>query len=208
MALGSNAAGGVFVRISKKSGFFGTEDPNMKTAAKIAVGAALALQVAATPVRANDDAANAIAGAVAILVFAALARNSTHSHDGYRPANDKPLARSERGYRDGLHNEPYDSRHGSTAYAHGFDAGQKKRRNRLAHKTRNVDGTKVPVNALRSCRDEAASSSGVGKHDVHLTKAGQEGSDNFYIELASGHRHVICGTNSQGQVFNLRNGRL
>ena len=180
----------------------------MNTIAKTAVGTALALHIAATPARADDEAAKAVLGAIAILGVAALAHNETHYHEGYKPSNDKEMAQFERGYRDGLHNEPYHSKHSSAAYAQGYDAGHKERSNRLAHKTRDIDGTKVPVDAVRSCRDEVASSWGVGNHDVHVINAGQEGSDNFYIEFASGHRHVICGTNSQGLVFNLRNGRL
>ncbi len=180
----------------------------MKTATKFAAGAALALQFAAAPVQADDTAAKVIAGAVAVLGLAALAHNKNHYHDGDKPADANATARFERGYRDGLHNEPYDSKHSSYDYGQGYDAGQKERRNRLAHKTRNVGGTKVPAAAMRSCRDEAASSWGVHRRDVHPVNAGQEGANNFYIELASGHRHVICGTNAQGQVFNLRNGRL
>ncbi|MEW9922265.1 hypothetical protein AB2B41_21920 [Marimonas sp. MJW-29] len=155
----------------------------------------------------NDDEKAAL-GALAILGIAALAHNKNHHHDGYSPSTSQSKANFERGYRDGLYNEPYDSRHSSMDYANGFDAGHKERSNRLAHKNSNVSGTKVPAQAMRSCVSEAASSWGVRERDVHPVKAGQEGADNFYIELASGHRHVICGTNSQGQVFNLRNGRL
>jgi hypothetical protein len=180
----------------------------MKAATKMAVSAALLLQIAATPVHANDDAARVVVGAAALLGIAALAHNNNHYRDGYKPADDTETAHFERGYRDGLHNEPYDSWRSSTAYAHGYDAGQKERSNRLAHKTRNVDGTKVPVKAMQSCRDEVSASWGVGKHDVHAITAGQEGANNFYIEFASGHKHVICGTNAEGQVFNLRDGRL
>lgn len=155
----------------------------------------------------SEDEKNAL-GAIAILGLAALAHNKNHYHERYQPADSNATARFERGYRDGLHNEPYASRHSNYDYGQGYDAGQKERNNRLAHKQRNIQGTKVPVAALRSCRNEAAASWGVGKHDVHVINAGQEGSDNYYIEFASGHRHVICGTNSSGQVFNLRNGRL
>ncbi|MEY8839871.1 hypothetical protein AB9K41_12680, partial [Cribrihabitans sp. XS_ASV171] len=72
----------------------------------------------------------------------------------------------------------------------------------------NIGGTSVPQAAINSCVSEAAASWNVAGQDVHVIKAGQEGSDNFYIELASGHAHVICGSNGAGQVFNLRNGRL
>lgn len=167
----------------------------------------VALTMSTAPVRADDEAA-AIAGAIAIIGLAALAHNKNHYQEGYRPNGENETAAFERGYRDGLHNEPYDSRHSSTAYGQGFDAGQKERSNRLAHKQRDIAGVKVPAAAAQSCVNEASSSWGVGRHDVHIVNAGQEGADNFYIELASGHRHVICGSNSQGQVFNFRNGRM
>lgn len=180
----------------------------MKAVTKIALGAALALHVAVAPARAEDDAAKVIAGAIAILGVAALAHNQNHYHEGYKPANSDATARFERGYRDGLHNEPYSSSHNSIDYAQGYDAGQKERQNRLAHKTNNVGGTKVPHAALKSCVSDAASAMSVGVHDVHVIKAGQEGADNFYIEVAAGHRHLVCSVNAQGQIFDTRYGTL
>lgn len=170
--------------------------------------ALVATQVTATPASAMSDDEKKVLAAAALLGIAALAHNKNHYHDDYEPKDSHATAAFERGYRDGLHNEPYDSRHSSADYGQGYDAGQKERRNRLSHKTRDIKGTKVPTAAVRSCRNEAALNLGVGKRDVHLINAGQEGSDNFYIELASGHKHVICGANSQGDIFNLRSGRM
>lgn len=168
---------------------------------------ALSLGAVAAPAEELSESDKAALGAIAILGIAALSHNKNHYHEGHEPKGAEATAQFERGFRDGLHNEPYDSRHSSAAYGQGYDAGQKERSNRLAHK-HNQDGTKVPHAAMRSCVAEAASSWGVREHDVHAVKSGQEGADNFYIELASGHKHVICGTNAAGQVFNLRNGRL
>ncbi|WP_299353486.1 hypothetical protein [uncultured Shimia sp.] len=179
-----------------------------KIIATFAVSAMLAGPMASTSANAlSDDEKKALAAA-AILGIAALAHNKNHYHEGYQPKDADSTAQFERGYRDGLHNERYDSRHSGENYAQGYDAGQKERQNRLSHKTRDVHGTKVPTAAIRSCKDEVASSLNVGKHDVHLIKAGQEGSDNFYIEMAAGHKHLICGSSGAGKVFNLRNGRL
>ena len=169
---------------------------------------AVGISLSVNPVRANQKETAAAIGALAILGVAALSHNKNHYRDDYEPAGEQQTAAFERGYRDGLHNERYDSSHNSSHYSQGYDAGAKERDNRLAHKTKNIGGTKVPVAAKRACVSEAASSWGVGRHDVHTVNAGQEGADNFYIELASGHKHVICGTNSKGQVFNLRNGRM
>ncbi len=180
----------------------------MKTTLVAATALAIGLSMSTQSASALSDDEEKALGAIALLGLAALAHNENHYHEGYQPADSDATARFERGYRDGFHNEPYDSRHSSYDYGQGYDAGQKERRNRLAYKTRDVRGTNVPVAAISSCWEEAASSWGVDKHNVHLVNAGQEGSDNFYIEYAAGHRHVVCGTNSEGQVFNLRNGRL
>lgn len=180
----------------------------MKNATALALVAVFSLQIAGTPVHALSEDEENVLGAIAILGIAALAHNESNYHENYRPSNSQAMAKFERGYRDGLHNEPYDSRHSSYDYGQGYDAGQKERQNRLAHKTRNVQGTKVPVVALRSCRAEVVSSLGVNQHNVSLINAGQEGADNYYVEFAAGHRHVVCGTNSRGDIFNLRDGRL
>lgn len=162
----------------------------------------------ALPSFALSDEEKAALAAAAVLGIAMLSHNQHHYQDGYKPANEHETAMFEAGYRDGLHNERFDTGYGSRAYSEGYAAGHKERDNRLAHKTNNVHGMKIPSAAIAGCTDEVSSSLGVGKHHVNVIKAGQEGSDNFYIEMASGHRHVICGTNSKGQVFNLRDGRL
>lgn len=160
------------------------------------------------PSAALSDEEKAALAAAAILGIAALSHHENHYQEGYRPNGEHETAMFEAGYRDGLHNEQFDTGYGTRAYSEGYAAGQKERENSLAHKRNNVRDVKVPAAAIAGCRDEVSSSFGVSMRDVHIIKAGQEGSDNFYIELASGHRHVICGTNSKGQVFNLRNGRL
>jgi hypothetical protein len=71
-----------------------------------------------------------------------------------------------------------------------------------------VGGVEVPQAALDSCISDAASAMNVGGQDSRVIKAGQEGADNFYIELASGKRHFVCVVNSKGQIFNTRYGRL
>ena len=70
-----------------------------------------------------------------------------------------------------------------------------------------MGGVKVPQAALNSCVSEVAASLNVGSHYVHLIKAGQE-SNRYYVEMAAGHRHVVCISSSQGEVFGLRDGRI
>jgi hypothetical protein len=169
---------------------------------------ALVLQVSAGPVFAMGDKEKAALGAMAILGIAALAHNQNHYREGYEPAGADETAEFERGYRDGLHNEPFDAYRSSTAFAQGYDAGQKERGNRLSHKNPSSNGTKVPRAAFNSCVSDAASAMNVGAQDISLIKANQEGADNFYLELASGHRHFVCAVNSKGDIFDTRYGRL
>ena len=179
----------------------------MKRSLAFATATLISLQALGTPaVALGDDEKNALAAA-AILGLAALAHHQHHDRDtSAKDADYKAMF--ERGYRDGLYNEPYDSRYSSQAYANGYDAGHKERANNLAYKTSNVGGVKVPQAALNGCATEVAGSLNVRVRDVHIIKAGQEGGDNYYIETAVGHRHMICGSNGAGQVFNLRDGRL
>lgn len=180
----------------------------MRNPLSAAMSAVIVLQLSAAPVYALTDEQQAALAAAAIIGVAAIAHNSNHYQDGYNAKTAEEKAMFERGYRDGLHNEPYDSRHSSVAYGQGFDAGHKERSNRLSYKTSNVGGTKVPQAALNSCVSDAASAMSVGVHDVHTIKAGQEGSDTYYIEVASGHKHLVCQVNSKGQIFDTRYGRL
>ena len=71
-----------------------------------------------------------------------------------------------------------------------------------------VGGVSVPQAALDSCVSDAASAMSVGVKDVRVIKAVQEGADNYYIEVASGKRHLVCSVNSKGQIFDTRYGRL
>ena len=88
----------------------------MKNWTMLLGGAALAFQLTASPATALSDEEEVALGAIAILGIAALAHNDNHYHDGYKPKDADAAARFERGYRDGLHNEPYDARHSSYDY--------------------------------------------------------------------------------------------
>ena len=174
-----------------------------------ATAVALALQCWTVPAFAMDDQDKAALGALAILGVAALAHHKDHYREGYQPNGADETADFERGYRDGLHNEPFDPYRSSTAFAQGFDAGQKERANSLAHKSNNVAGVKVPQAAMNSCFTDAVR--GVfqtSQNNVHVVKAAQEGADTYYIELAHGHKHVVCTVNSKGEIFNTEYRRL
>lgn len=180
----------------------------MKRTLFAATAVALALQGWSAPAFADNNKEKAALGALAILGIAALAHHKDHYREGYEPSNDLQAADFERGYRDGLHNEPFDPLVGEH-YAQGYDAGQKERSNSLAHKSNNVAGVKVPQAAMDSCFQDAVK--GVfqtSPNNVHVVKAAQEGADNFYIELAHGHKHVVCTVNSKGEIFNTEYRRL
>lgn len=178
-----------------------------KTLALTAV-AVLGLNTLAGPGNAMGDDDKAALAAAALIGIAALAHHQEHHRDGAHSTDANYEADYERGYRDGLHNEPFDANRSSEAFAIGYDAGHKERGNSLAYKTSNVGGTKVPQAALSSCVNDAASAMSVSAHHIHVIKAGQEGSDTFYIEVAAGHKHLVCSVNSQGQIFDTRYGRL
>lgn len=171
--------------------------------------AAMCLQLASAPARADMSSEEKAAAAIAILGIAALAHNRHHYRDGYQPADHNETAEFEAGYRDGLHNEPFNPNASTTAFAQGYDAGQKERANSLAHKTHGATNAKVPKAAMSACFTDAVS--GVfqtSPGNVHVIKTAQEGADNFYIELASGHKHVVCEVNSKGEIFNTEYRRL
>lgn len=181
----------------------------MKRSYLAAMAVALAMEGWTAPAFATDDSDKLAAGAIAILGIAALAHHKDHYRDGYAPANAEETAQFELGYRDGLHNYPYASNYPTQAYMNGYDAGARERSNAHAHVTNNVAGVKVPPAAMRSCFDDAVK--GVfqtSPNSVHVIKAAQEGSDNYYIELAHGQKHVVCSVNSKGEIFNTEYRRL
>jgi hypothetical protein len=182
----------------------------MKKFLSATTAAALVLQVLSAPAHADlDDNEKAALAGLAVLGIAALTHHKDHYREGYPPSGGDETAQFELGYRDGLHNEPFDPHRSSTAFAQGYDAGQKERSNRLAHKSNGVGGVNVPQAALNACFTDAVR--GVfqtSESHVHVTKAAQEGADTYYIELAHGHKHVVCTVNSRGEIFNTEYRRL
>lgn len=180
----------------------------MKTVSASLASSVLVVSLVTAPVRA-DDKAGKVAGALVLLGAAALLHHKGHYRENYAPANDLETAQFENGYRDGLHNERFDPYTSTTAYAQGYDAGQRERANSLAYKRNNTAGVKVPKAAMDACFTDAVK--GVfqtSEGNVHVIKAAQEGADNFYIELAYGHKHVVCSVNSKGKIFNTEYRRL
>jgi hypothetical protein len=71
-----------------------------------------------------------------------------------------------------------------------------------------VGGVNVPQKALDSCISDAASAMSVSNQDIKVVKAGQEGSDTYYIEVAAGSKHLVCAVNSEGLISDTRYGKL
>ena len=74
--------------------------------------------------------------------------------------------------------------------------------------TVNIGGVAVPKKALQSCVNDAASAMSVSAKKIKAVKAGQEGSDTYYIELAGPKKHFVCSVNSKGEIFDTRYGHL
>ncbi|THD82427.1 hypothetical protein E7811_15400 [Aliigemmobacter aestuarii] len=181
----------------------------MKKTIALFASTALLLTLATAPVHAEMSKEQKAAAALAILGTAVLLHHNDHYREGYAPADGEATAQFEMGYRDGLHNHQYASDYPTEAYMNGYHAGQRERTNSRAHRTNNVAGVKVPKAAMDSCFNDAVT--GVfqtSPHNVHVVKAAQEGADNFYIELAHGHKHVVCSVNSKGEIFNTEYRRL
>ena len=173
--------------------------------------ASLAAGLATTPVRADEKAAAAVV-ALGLLGVAALAHHDDHYREGSKPQTADEIADFERGYRDGLHNEPYDSRHSSAAYGNGFDAGHKERANRLAYKHRDKAGN-APDVAMRACVGVASAKWTRNPRDIHVVAAkkgsfAQSSGQEYLIEVAAGHKHGVCSVSQNGTVYRVKHGRL
>jgi hypothetical protein len=175
----------------------------------LALGAAaMSLQLAGTPVRAEMSHDEKVAAALAILGIAALAHNKQHYRDGYAPQSGDHAAEFERGYRDGVHGYAYNS-FGSTAdYAEGYQAGDKERGNSMAHRQNTTAANKAPPMAMQGCAKIVAQNFAVSTHHVHIIKSRSPGKHQWEIEAAVGHDHMVCTMRDTGEVIEVRGGRM
>lgn len=167
-------------------------------------GVAICCAVALQPAFAEDgENAKKIAGAIAILGIAAMLHDKHHYREGYEPGSEVEYADFERGYRDGLHNNRYDTRWATQAYSEGFSAGQHERDARLSHHDNRQAGYNIgaPGAAVSSCAREAANQWGTSHSNVHPTKVRQAASNDFYIELTAGRHTGVCEVSKDGQIY-------
>jgi hypothetical protein len=72
-------------------------------------------------------------GAAALLGLAALASKSHHRED--RDLDERQTAQFERGYRDGLHNQPFHNYEDSKEYSDGYTKGVDQRRQETSYRS-------------------------------------------------------------------------
>jgi len=138
---------------------------------------------------------------IALLALASAANATTVSEREYK-----------RGYNDCMAGRYDQNQHGAS-YKAGCRAAEDAMKSGSTSSggsanTVDVAGVKVPRKALDSCISDAASAMSVRAQDIKVIKVGQEGSDNYYIEVAGPKKHLVCSVNSQGQIFDTRYGRL
>lgn len=138
---------------------------------------------------------------MAMVAFATAANASTVSEREYK-----------RGYADCSQGKYDQNQHGAS-YKAGCRAAEDamKSGSTTSGESANVvdvAGVKVPQKALDSCMSDAASAMSVSTKNIKVIKAGQEGSDTYYIEVAGPAKHLVCSVNSQGQIFDTRYGQL
>ncbi len=170
--------------------------------------AALCLQMAAAPVRAEMSDDEKAVAALAILGIAALAHNKHHYREGYAPKSGEQTADFERGYRDAVHGYDY-SNFGSTAdYGAGYEAGLAERENATAHRRAESGGERAPAMAIKGCAQIVAQNFAVSTRDVHMVKSRSPGKHEWEIEAAVGHQHMVCTMRDTGEIIEVRGGRM
>lgn len=86
----------------------------------------------------GGDAAVAVGAVAAIAAIAALASHKSGHHDnGQHYSDERQEAAYERGYNDGLYNEPYHNYDRSDSYSSGYQNGVEQRRDKTSYRDTN-----------------------------------------------------------------------
>lgn len=170
--------------------------------------AAMCLQLAGSPARAEMSDDEKAAAALAILGIAALAHNKHHYREGYAPQTGEHTAEFERGYRDGVHGYAYNSFNSTVDYAEGYQSGDKERGNSMAHRQNASVANKAPPMAMQGCAKIVAQNFAVSTHHVHMIKSRSPSKHEWEIEAAVGHEHMVCTMRDTGEVIEVRGGRM
>ena len=81
----------------------------------------------------SSNAAAAVVAAAALIGVAALAHKSQHHDDGRHGGSASDEADFERGYRDGLYNQSYDT-HSGSQYSQGYSSGARDRASNTSYR--------------------------------------------------------------------------
>jgi hypothetical protein len=84
----------------------------------------------------------------------------------------------------------------------------KERDNRLAHKKHHKSKNKAPTVALRTCVGEASAKWGTNPQRISVIKSKKAGSDDYFVEVAAGHKHGSCEVSKHGEIYEFKNGRI
>lgn len=111
----------------------------------------------------GGNAAAAVGAVAAIAAIAALASHKSGHHDnGQHYSDEGQEAQYERGYNDGLYNEPYHNYDRSDSYSSGYQNGVEQRRNNTGYRDTNRWGSgysqSVSVDDLEGARAAGAES--------------------------------------------------
>lgn len=102
----------------------------------------------------SDNTAGVLLAAAAIIGVAALAHKSNH-HDNNQHSNDSQNeADFEKGYRDGLYNQPYDTYADNNSYQQGYTSGSRDRSNRTSYRGYSSGGPQVTCESQGNQRVE------------------------------------------------------
>lgn len=189
---------------------------DMKTTALALSVTCFSLALMTQPAFASEEGERNVAGALAILGVAALLHDKHHYREGFSPANATETADFEAGYRDGLHNYPFDTSYGTrsynegVAYNEGYSAGQHEREASHSHQQHRAEGhnAAVPREALDACVNNAADQWGVPWQKVHVTKAKQAAAKDLFLEVRAGRFSIVCEVAPDGQIYELKVGHL
>lgn len=168
--------------------------------------AALCLQLAVAPARAEMSHDEKVAAAAALIGLAAVLHNKHHYKGGYAPTDGQATADFENCYRDGLHGYQYTE--SSKDCAEGWQAGNAERENSVAHRQNTAADQKAPPMAVKGCAALLATNFAVGTHAVHIIKARSPAKHEWEIEASVGHEHMVCTMRDSGEVISARGGRL
>lgn len=152
--------------------------------------------------RGMSTGAKVAIGAAALLGVAALAHRS-HERDQQQHKTEQQVAEYERGYRDGLYHQPYHDYNRSQSYVDGYNAGQQKREAETSYRSpyghHSGNASFVNVNDLVGAR--ASSADDTLNRRGFVSKGGyKSGSQSFATWWNAGTRQCVQAVTADGRI--------